>query len=119
MAWTWFTESEFDCKCGCGHNNVKDGLINAMDEARTLAGIPFIVTSGSRCPAHNARVSTVGSTSPHLHGLAADISAPNSHTRWLIVGAAIKSGFNRIGLGPNFIHLDISTEYAQNVIWTY
>ena len=51
-----FSEKEFDCKCGCGLNNMKSTFLWKLQLARTEAQIPFIVTSGFRCKKHNKDV---------------------------------------------------------------
>lgn len=66
----YFVEAEFECKCGCGHN-VKPILIDTLDVIRAELGCAIIITSGARCPAHNAAVGGVPD-SYHIRGLAAD-----------------------------------------------
>ena len=52
MTWENFTREEFTCKCGCGANEIKDELIDVLQEIRTEVGVPFPVSSGYRCPNH-------------------------------------------------------------------
>ena len=119
MTWTYFTRDEFDCPCGCGHNIIADDFVTALDSARDEAGIPFTIISGCRCPTHNATVSTVGDSSPHLGGRAADIYAPSSRERFLILTALMLEGFTRFGIGPDFIHVDDQGDADPDVIWLY
>jgi len=89
-----------------------------LDTARDIAGITFNINSGFRCPRHNKEVG--GSpTSSHLKGLAADIKADTSRKRYLVVKALIQTGFNRIGIGKNFIHVDLDLDKTDNLMWTY
>ena len=68
----YFEEKEFECKCGCGKNNVIHELKIKLDTAREFAGVPFVISSATRCYQHNVNVG--GSpTSSHLKGLAVDI----------------------------------------------
>ena len=115
----YFNISEFDCKCGCGTNNMDPTALDRLNVARFHAGIPFVITSGCRCGQHNAAVSTVGDTSPHLGGWAVDISATSSAARWAIVDGLKKAGFTRIGIGSNFVHADIDPAKTYRLIWTY
>ena len=100
----YFNLNEFDCKCGCGRNNMQTSTLEKLDEARELAGVPFKINSGCRCSTHNVNS---GSTSRnHLSGRAADINATDSFTRGVILRSLILVGFKRIGLHRSFIHAD-------------
>jgi uncharacterized protein YcbK (DUF882 family) len=86
-----------------------------LDRARGIAGVPFEIVSGYRCLHHNA---DVGSTSTnHTSGKAADIRCTDGQTRVKIVGALLEVGFNRLGIGPTFIHADINQ--GPQAIWLY
>jgi len=113
---TWFQPREFACNC-CGVVKIDKTFLMKLDEARTIAGVPFIITSGYRCPKHNAEVGGV-KNSAHMAGLAADIACPDSTTRLHILRGLIKAGFRRIGIGENFIHADIDKS-KPNRIWHY
>tara|TARA_R110000803_G_scaffold209155_2_gene278439 strand:- start:62 stop:391 length:330 start_codon:yes stop_codon:yes gene_type:complete len=89
-----------------------------LDEAREIAGIPFIINSAYRSPEQNARVGGKPNSS-HLRGLAVDIKANDSRTRGLILKALRQVGFNRIGIAKTFIHVDADTEKDQDVTWLY
>lgn len=64
-----FSPSEFRCRCGCGAGIERmDGACLAMlEEARRLAGIPFVLSSAFRCPEHNRAVGGV-EDSAHTRG---------------------------------------------------
>jgi len=112
-----FTRSEFDCRC-CGRNDMKQDFLLKLDLARDAAGVPFRINSGFRCKKHNA---AEGGTkmSSHLRGLAADIAAENSPIRFKILMGLIMAGFTRIGIGPDFIHVDDDPEKPPRVAWLY
>lgn len=71
----YFVRGEFACKCGrfCSgfpaEPNLK--LVQTADQVRQYFGAAAIVTSGLRCPTHNANVGGV-SNSRHLSGKAMD-----------------------------------------------
>ena len=72
----YFSEKEFDCrcgKCGKGFKDMNHELIDKPDKARGIANIPFKLTSAFRCPSHNKTVGGVPD-SAHLTGKAVDIA---------------------------------------------
>lgn len=66
-----FGTHDLGCRCGCGLCNIKQALLDALEATRAVRGLPINVTSGYRCPAHNAAVGAPGSK--HPLGEAADI----------------------------------------------
>ena len=96
-----FNAYEFNCPC-CGLNNMKPVFLWQLQQCRTEAQTPFVITSGTRCKKHNE---VVGGklNSEHLTGEAADILVKNSNERFKIVKSAIETGFNRIGIGKDFL----------------
>jgi zinc D-Ala-D-Ala carboxypeptidase len=111
---TNFDIQEFACK-HCGQVHMDSSFLEMIDEARRLAGIPFVVNSGYRCPEHNA---AVGSTSEnHTSGKAADLACQYGPDRMKIIGALIKAGFRRIGIAKTFIHADNMDGIES--IWLY
>ncbi len=93
-------------------------LIERLDTARHIARIPFCINSGYRCPVHNRRVGG-NATSSHLKGLAADIRVRHSSERYAVIKGLLAVGLTRIGIGKNFVHVDIDTDKPQNLIWNY
>lgn len=89
-----------------------------LDNARTLAGIPFKINSGYRTEAHNKKVKGVDGSS-HCLGFAADLHANDARSRLLIVSSLLKAGFNRIGIAETFIHVDNDPTKDKNCIWLY
>ncbi len=74
-----FSKSEFECPC-CSKVLVSRKLVFMLDLARSLAGIPFNISSGYRCKKHNKQVGGVNN-SAHVTGLAVDIEVPDSVSR--------------------------------------
>ena len=89
-----------------------------LQVARDWAGVPFYITSGFRCVIHNRRVGGMENSS-HRKGVAADIWIDRPRRRWLILEALMEAGFDRIGIGRDFIHVDRDIEKVKNVIWLY
>lgn len=118
MTWKHFTLDEFDCKCGCGLNNISPDLVTKLDEARGMYGKPMKIESGSRCPAWNKHEGGKRS-SAHLKGLAADIRCRTDRDRYKLRNIFYVLGFKRIGTGKTFLHVDISPTLPQDVEWLY
>jgi uncharacterized protein YcbK (DUF882 family) len=117
MKLKYFKLEEFACPC-CGQCDMDDIILQKLDEARDIAGVPFHINSGYRCKEHNKSVG--GSpTSSHLRGLAVDIRTTSSQNRYHILDALLHVGFTRLGVGKHFIHADVDTNKVQNVIWDY
>lgn len=93
-------------------------LVRRLDILRGLVNRPVIINSGRRGPAANAAAGGVPN-SEHMRGEGADLRAIESRERFLLVDAALKAGFRRIGIGRTFVHVGVSQELAQDVIWTY
>lgn len=114
----YFKHEEFECKCGCGTNIISQKLVDRLNLARHIAGVPFVINSGCRCENHNAEIGG-SKTSSHLLGLAVDIKVNNDADRFLILNGLIKAGFARIGVAKTFIHADIDRAKNQNRLWIY
>jgi len=118
----YFQLREFDCKCGCGKNNIDPKLVMMLNIVREHCGeppgMPLVINSGCRCKVHNE---AVGGTplSSHLTGHAVDIRALTDSTRFKIVVSALMHGFSRIGIAKTFIHLDNDTTKQPQVFWLY
>lgn len=114
-----FEVSEFDSpdKKGSG-TKMHQAFLDKLDKARGSSGIAFKINSGYRTPKHNKKVGGKEKSS-HLLGRAADIHVEDSRSRWLILKALLEVGFNRIGVGSNFIHVDDDPSKDKNVIWVY
>jgi uncharacterized protein YcbK (DUF882 family) len=107
-----FSRRELACKCGC--KIVPTGiaanlaqLAQALQQLRDLAGVPLIVTSGHRCPQHNAAVGGAKG-SQHMQGIAADIWSKHLTPVELKALAEKIPAFANggIGLYSRWVHVD-------------
>jgi uncharacterized protein YcbK (DUF882 family) len=116
----YFSWSEFDSPDypGSGKKFMSRDFIEKLDRVRARAGFPFIINSGYRTGAHNAKVGGSPNSS-HKKGLAVDISAPFDWQKEAIAKAAIAEGITRIGWGRTFVHLDVDQDKTQNIVWGY
>jgi zinc D-Ala-D-Ala carboxypeptidase len=115
----YFKLSEFDSPDMVGSGKAMDlGFLEKLDRARSLAGIPFKITSGYRSEEHNKKVGGVENSS-HIKGYAADIACNGSARRHIIITSLLSAGFNRIGVADTFIHVDNDPNKTANLIWTY
>lgn len=91
-----------------------DKLMSMLDNARHIAGVPFIITSGLRTEEHNKEVGGMADSS-HLRGLACDIACSDSPTRYLMLYSFFVAGFKRIEVCTNHLHVDIDETKDQRV----
>ena len=118
-----FESHEFDCpNLPNSGINMDDAFLQMLDDARSIAGISFNITSGYRTKERNKLVGGVKNSS-HLIGRACDISVQNGNQRYIILDALIKAGFRRLGVAKTFIHCDndsLEQGGTKNPsIWTY
>lgn len=128
MPWKHFTRAEFRCRgtdCCGGSNLIADDFVDMLDLLRDDCGFPFPITSGYRCPVHNARVSSTGAAGPHTTGRAADIAVSRERA-YKVLQLALQMGFTGIGVqqrgGGRFIHLDTLENgpgRPRPVVWSY
>ena len=110
----YFTDDELKCPC-CGKVLMDKSFLRKLNLARFIAGFPFVVNSGYRCPGHNK---AVGSTSTnHTSGQAADIKCIDANRRYEMVIAMIGVRMMGIGIGKTFVHCD--NKHPVHTIWTY
>ena len=114
----YFVEQEFtQAKPACSLSDMDDSFMQRLDEARHLAGVPFVVSSAYRSKQYEISKGRIGSSS-HCKGLAIDILCSNSFNRLQIIESLLKVGFKRIGIGKTFIHVDYDSSKNQS-IWLY
>lgn len=107
-----FNLREFQCHC-CGTVKVEPLLVEKLQKLRDAIGRPLLITSGFRCAAHNKAVGGVA-LSQHLYGKAADISLSGLPlTPQQLAQIAEATGFDGIGIYPNFVHVDIRGRKAR------
>ncbi len=116
----YFEPHEFECDAHCGAclGLMDETLLAKLDELRHRVKRPLVINSGYRCKARNKAVGGTADSS-HMTGMAVDIACPDSGTRMLLVKEALSLGFNRVGLGNGFVHLDIDPDKPQCVLWLY
>lgn len=103
-----FLRKEFDCNCGnCEPIAVDHELITVLEDLRSYFGKQITVTSGYRCPDHNAAVGG-HPKSKHMLGIAADIKVagvyPQAVYNYLNEKYPDKYG---IGLYSAWVHIDV------------
>lgn len=121
-----FTEKELRCKhCGQLPPSVRENLValvdHVLDPLRDQYGKPIYVTSGFRCPAHNAAVGGVPN-SQHMKGEACDIHAGSPEENLKLAKIlATQNHFDQMilyvnsasSLAPRFIHVSYKRSGAN------
>jgi len=115
----YFSQSDFDkCNPPCRLDEMDDKFMQKLDIARQIAKIPIIPTSGFRSEEWELKQGRDG-TSSHTKGLAIDLKAEDSPTRYKLINSLLSVGLYRIGIGKNFIHVDMDKDKSPKVIWHY
>lgn len=102
----------------CSVSDMDTDFLEKLLFAQKLAGRKFRINSAFRSVSYE-KVHHRNGRSAHCLGKAADISATDSKSRYIIVAALLGAGFNRIGIGKNFIHVDDDLKRAHPVIFHY
>jgi len=95
---------------GAGENNMKQWALDMFAKAEKIYGKPFVINSGYRSPQYQEELRRnpkikAAKNSPHVQGVAADISLRGTNKRKLI-DSLKQVGFNRFGVGKSFLHVD-------------
>lgn len=102
-----FKSEEFECKCGCGFDNISLELVGVLENLRETYQEPIKINSACRCYEHNKAVGGEDK-SKHLQGIAADIVvvgySPAKVYQYLDQKYRGKYG---IGEYPTFVHIDV------------
>lgn len=93
-------------------------FMDLLDSARNISGVPFVLTSAYRSKKWEKEQGRDGSSS-HTKGIAVDIQSTSSYTRFRIINSLISMGFNRIGIGKDFVHVDLDNDKSPSLVWTY
>ena len=103
----YFKDEEFkQAMPACSLSQMDEVFMKRLDDAREYAGIPFIINSAFRSVDYEKSKGRSG-TSQHTKGLAVDIRCVSNAQRFRILASLIMVGFRRIGIGTNFIHVDL------------
>jgi hypothetical protein len=97
-----FNEDEFS-----DFSKMKRELLTRLDDARDIAGVPFVLTSSHR----------EGDDKSHGRGYAVDIRTKTSRNRFHIVRGLIEAGFRRIGIYDLHAHADCDPSLPDIVMW--
>jgi len=92
-------------------------FISRLEKLRQAYGRGLVVTSGFRCLPYNKAVHGAAD-SRHTYGDAADIMVENAMDRYDLIHHALTLGFTGIGVGANYLHLDIR-ETDTPLMWVY
>lgn len=117
----YFVENEFKkLTPSCSIAQMDENLMEGLDELREAVDMPFIITSAYRSPDWDLSKGRTGQ-GPHTKGMAVDISCPNSYfTRRVLYEALMRPQyFKGIGIGKNFIHLDVMYRSFAPLVWGY
>lgn len=108
-----FSLREFRCPCeltSCTVTKVDLSLIELLEIIRLALGIPLKITSGYRCPEHNASIDKSAPKSQHIEGKAADVLIPD-HKHYLVEAmVGDKGGFGRY---DDRVHVDTRGSKAR------
>ena len=105
---THFNITEFHCKgtsCGCKETLHDPALSAYLQQIRDHFGKPLYITSGYRCPKHNAQTANASPTSRHTKGQAADFTISGIQPAE-IAKFAESIGVQGLGLYDDFVHID-------------
>ena len=101
-------------------SNLHPDLVVLIGKLEARLNRSLVINSGYRDPGHNHEVGGV-ENSEHTYSPAqgVDIDCQRSADCFAIVTAAMAEGVTRIGIGRNFVHVGISKDKPQHVIWNY
>ena len=125
--WPHFSDAELTCQCGCNRQEMDTTFLTKLETLRLAFGKPMPVSSGFRCPMHNAQASHTGLSGPHTTGLAVDIRV-SGEDAYHLLALALQHGFTGIGLSQRgahssrFLHLDMikpGPGRPRPTLWTY
>lgn len=122
----FFNRSEWACQ-HCGRCEVDHTFVERIDELRRKYGAPLRISSGYRCPDHNAAISSTGRDGPHTTGRAVDLAVSRGDAYKVLKIAMAMGGFSGIGIAQKgsgrFLHIDDlrndETAGPRPTIWSY
>lgn len=103
--WKWFTPKELACR-HCGELHIDQELLDKLEIMRENYGDPVVISSGYRCPIHNARIKGAP-LSLHVKGKAVDILL-NGKPMETLHKRGLSVGFRGFGFyDGGWIHMDV------------
>jgi len=120
--WPHFSAAELACR-HCGRIAMDPRFMERLEHLRADFGRAMPVTSGYRCPLHDAEI---GGRGAHPTGHAVDVRVWGEDA-FRLVALAARHGITGIGLnqrgdvGARFIHLDDlgGANFPRPRVWTY
>lgn len=109
-----FSKAELACHC-CGDLRIEKGLLDALEQLRSVAGKAIVIHDGYRCLAHNQEVGGV-TDSEHTRGMAADVEVPGLSLQQMYELALQVPTFADGGIGVydgGFLHVDVRVHAAR------
>lgn len=102
----YFTRQEFKaCSPACDLDDMQSDFLRMLDRLRELCCFPLHLNSAYRSKDYELKKGRSGS-SMHTQGRAVDIRCIDAYKRYQIISNACLLGFNGIGVGSGFVHLD-------------
>lgn len=115
----YFTEAEFRrCTPPCSLQDMDQGFMHKLDNARYEAGIPFVLNSAYRPVSWELSKGRSGK-GDHPQGRGVDIRCNTSANRMKIIKALLNNGIRRIGIAKTYIHAGDGDGLPKDVIWHY
>lgn len=113
-----FSQKEISCRCGCGQR-LNLATVKMLELARhNGGGEPIVLSSPSRCKAHNSSLKNSSPVSLHIYDMAADVIAWGKYRTDTVEGrekiAALfrKSGWY-VMIESRWVHVDLRTMFPE------
>jgi uncharacterized protein YcbK (DUF882 family) len=107
LSWQYSHFKPYEIACRhCGELGHDTDAMELLEVLRKLINKPMYITSGYRCPAHNAMVGGAP-LSLHKTGQAFDIALTPEIDKGILIGRARNIGWGGVGSSyETFVHLD-------------
>lgn len=100
-----------NCKPACNADMLHPLLVERLQFVEQTLNSELLINSAKRSVEYELSKGRSG-TSAHVNGYAVDIHCNNSCSRIILLRELIKH-FNRIGVYPTFIHVDIADLFNE------
>lgn len=105
MKKNYFFEEEFHrCTPSCSSSQMDAHFLDELNNARSIANVPFVLLSAYRSPEHDKSRGRSGS-GYHTSGRAVDVRCTDGDSRRAILEGCFATGLS-VGVYPTFIHID-------------